>query len=69
MRLGEGDSISIQGALRVETYAKDGKNRVSLGVVADYVTALHQPKHQKAAMPSRASQRPTVPEFDAAIPL
>ena len=28
MRLGEGDSISIQGALRVETYAKAGEKRV-----------------------------------------
>jgi hypothetical protein len=28
MRLGEGDSISIQGALRVETHAKAGEKRV-----------------------------------------
>jgi single-stranded DNA-binding protein len=30
MRLAEGDALSVQGALKVEEYEKDGQKRVSL---------------------------------------
>jgi hypothetical protein len=39
--------------------SKAGEKRVSLGVIADHVTALRQPKHQKAA----ALQRATIPGY------
>jgi hypothetical protein len=38
MRLGDGEAISVQGALR-ELY-KDGESKLSLSVIADQVLAL-----------------------------
>jgi single-stranded DNA-binding protein len=50
MRLGDGDAVSVQGPLKVETYEKDGATKLSLSVVADHVMALRQPpKERKAA--------------------
>jgi single-stranded DNA-binding protein len=43
MRLSDGDAVSVQGALRVETYERDGATKVSLSVVVDHVLALRQP--------------------------
>jgi single-stranded DNA-binding protein len=43
MRLGDGDALSVQGALKVETYEKDGATKLSLSVVADHVLAQRQP--------------------------
>ena len=48
MRLGDGDAVSMQGALRVETYVKDGDTKVSLTCIADYVLALRQPARKQA---------------------
>jgi single-stranded DNA-binding protein len=42
MRLTDGDALSVQGALKVEEYEKEGQNRVSLGVIADHALALRQ---------------------------
>jgi single-stranded DNA-binding protein len=39
MRLTDGDALSVQGALKAETYEKDGATRLSLSVVADQVLA------------------------------
>jgi hypothetical protein len=39
MRLGDGEAISVQGALRAELY-KDGESKLSLSVIADQVLAL-----------------------------
>jgi single-stranded DNA-binding protein len=47
LRLGDGDAVSVQGVLRVETYDKDGETRLSLSVVADAVLALKQPPRQR----------------------
>jgi single-stranded DNA-binding protein len=43
LRLGDGDSVSVQGAMKAETYDKDGETRLSLSLVADHVLALRQP--------------------------
>jgi single-stranded DNA-binding protein len=43
LRLGDGDAVSVQGALRAETYERDGESRLSLSVIADVVVALRQP--------------------------
>jgi single-stranded DNA-binding protein len=43
MRLKAGEALTIQGALRVETYEKDAETKLSLSVVADHVLALRQP--------------------------
>jgi single-stranded DNA-binding protein len=40
LRLQDGDAISVQGALKVELYDKDGERRLSLSIVADNVLAL-----------------------------
>jgi single-stranded DNA-binding protein len=63
MRLTDGDALSVQGALKVEEYEKDGQKRVSLGVIADHVLALRQPPKQRGEnFPSReryaATDRP-----------
>jgi single-stranded DNA-binding protein len=47
MRLSEGDAVSCQGALQVETYDKDGETKLSLSVRADHVLALRQPPRQR----------------------
>jgi hypothetical protein len=44
LRLQDGDAISVQGALKVELYDKDGEKRLSLSVVAAHVVALRQPR-------------------------
>jgi single-stranded DNA-binding protein len=40
MRLGDGDALSVQGALRVETYERDGITKISLTCIADAVLPL-----------------------------
>jgi single-stranded DNA-binding protein len=49
LRLGDGDSVSVQGALKVELYRPDGgEPRISLSVVADSVLPLRAaPKERK----------------------
>jgi single-stranded DNA-binding protein len=47
MRLSEGDAVSCQGALQVETYDKDGETKLSLSIRADQVLALKQPPRQR----------------------
>jgi single-stranded DNA-binding protein len=70
MRLGDGDAVSAQGPLKVETYEKDGATKTSLSVVADRVLALRQPpKERKAETPSgTATYRGGAAAFDDAIP-
>jgi single-stranded DNA-binding protein len=49
LRLSDGDAVSVQGALRVETYDKDGMTKVSLTCIADAVLPLRAaPKERKA---------------------
>jgi single-stranded DNA-binding protein len=56
MRLGDGDAVSVQGPLKVETYEKDGATKVSLSVVAGQVLALRQPPRERKA-PASGPQR------------
>jgi single-stranded DNA-binding protein len=68
MRLTDGDALSVQGALKAETYEKDGATKLSLSVVADHVLALRQaPKPREKTSPS---ERPAGAnrDFDDAIP-
>jgi single-stranded DNA-binding protein len=56
LRLSDGDAVSAQGALRVETYERDGATKVSLTVMADQVLALRQspkPRAKKESAPAR----------------
>jgi len=49
MRLSDGDAVSAQGALKVETYERDGAVKLSLTCIADSVLALRPaPKPRKA---------------------
>jgi single-stranded DNA-binding protein len=49
MRLKAGESLSVQGKLRVSIYEKAGEHRPSLDVVASHVLALRQPPKSLAA--------------------
>lgn len=52
LRLQDGDALAAQGALRVETYDRDGETKISLTIIADQVLALRQPpkpRKEKAA--------------------
>jgi len=56
MRLSEGDSVSAQGALKVETYEKDGATKISLSLIADQILALRQPRERPAGEQNRAAR-------------
>ena len=47
MRLGDGDALSVQGSLKVETYERDGETKLSLSIVAEHVLALRQPPRKR----------------------
>ncbi len=55
MRLGEGDGVSVQGALKVETYERDGETKLSLSLVADHVLPLRQPPKPREPGSDRAT--------------
>jgi len=61
MRLTEGDAISAQGALRVETYERDGQTKIGFSIIADSVLALRQPSRAK----SEARKSPAKPAMSA----
>jgi single-stranded DNA-binding protein len=70
MRLADGDAISAQGQLRVETYhAESGETKVSLTVIAAHVLALRQPprKKRESKEPSGA-RHDTARAFDDPVP-
>lgn len=49
MALGEGDALSVQGALKCELYQPEGKEpRISMSVIADTVQPLRAPRKEKA---------------------
>lgn len=58
-RLSDGDALSVQGALKAETYEKDGATKVSLTCIADTVLALRQPARKRAADKSNQNARYT----------
>jgi hypothetical protein len=50
LRLREGDSLSVQGALKAELYKPEGgEPKLSLSMVADHVLAVRQPPRERAA--------------------
>ena len=58
MRLSDGDSLSAQGALKVEQYEHNGETRLSLSVIADSVLALRQPpRHREPKAEAGTSRR------------
>ena len=65
LRLSDGDAVSAQGALRVETYDKDGMTKVSLTCIADAVLPLRAaPKERKAKAGAASRDRPEKPAAD-----
>lgn len=56
LRLRDGDSLSAQGPMRVETYERDGVTKISLRMIADQVLALRQPKKSKTNKPPAAHE-------------
>jgi single-stranded DNA-binding protein len=54
LRLQNGDALSAQGPLKVETYtANDGATKISLSLIADHVLALRRPPREcKAKEPA-----------------
>jgi single-stranded DNA-binding protein len=70
MRLGDGDALSVQGAMKAELYQPEGgEPRVSLSIVANHALALRQPPRERKAKTSRdAPCRGGAAAFDDAIP-
>jgi Single-strand binding protein family len=68
----DGESISAQGVLKVETYlAENGDARLSLGLIAYDVMPLRRAKKSKPAAPRQSNDRrapPLAPEYDDQIP-
>jgi hypothetical protein len=61
MRLSDGDAVSAQGALKVETYERDGETRISMTCIADAVLPLRPaPKQRKAKEPAEPRRRAPV---------
>jgi hypothetical protein len=60
MRLGEGDALSAQGAMKAELYRPEGgEPKLSLSMVADHVLAVRQPpKERKPKEPAPTPQDP-----------
>lgn len=55
MRLADGDAVSVQGALRAETYAKGGETRIGFSIIAAAVLPLRAARKSK---PKSAPQEP-----------
>jgi single-stranded DNA-binding protein len=67
-RLSDGDALSIQGALKVETYERDGATKLSLSVIAEHVIALRQPPRQRERKPADAKPPMSRRERIAGVP-
>ncbi len=57
LRLSDGDSLSAQGALKLDTYEKDGSTFINRTVIADAVLALRAPPRERKR-PEEAPRRP-----------
>jgi single-stranded DNA-binding protein len=68
MRLTDGDALSVQGALKAETYEKNGATKLSLSVVADHVLAQRQPPKPRENHPSRELPAGADRDVNDAIP-
>jgi len=60
--------VSVQGALKVETYERDGETKLSLSLVADRVLALRQPPQPRKRTSPSERLAGTERTFDDAIP-
>jgi single-stranded DNA-binding protein len=67
LRLGDGDAVACQGALKIETYEKDGETKIALSIIANNVLALRKPRESDKISPSEQPARADRP-FDDAIP-
>jgi hypothetical protein len=57
LRLGENERVAVQGGLKVEVYAPEGKPpRISRTVFVDRILALRSPPKQKKAKSASAGQ-------------
>ncbi len=64
LRLSDGDAASVQGALRVETYDKDGETKIGLTCIADAVLPLRAaPKERKAEVTNAGKAAKSKDEF------
>jgi single-stranded DNA-binding protein len=64
-RLSDGDAVSVQGTLRVETYDKGGETKISLACIADAILPLRAaPKERKAKAGEASRDRPEKPAAD-----
>jgi hypothetical protein len=71
MRLSDGDALSAQGKLTIETYiAVTGATKVSLSIVAEQILPLRAPpkKREAKAKPSPSSAQEPERAFDDSIP-
>jgi single-stranded DNA-binding protein len=64
LRLREGEAVSVQGPLKVETYEKDGETKIALSIIANNVLPLRQPREKT---PPRERCAATERPFDGAI--
>jgi single-stranded DNA-binding protein len=64
LRLSDGDAVSVQGALRVETYDKGGETKIGLTCIADAVLPLRAaPKERKAEVTNARKAEKSKGEF------
>jgi single-stranded DNA-binding protein len=73
MRLGEGDKVSLQGALKLEVYtSRDGVHKISRTLFVDHVLALRQPPRERkpsnAAAKRDTASAPARADFDDGLP-
>lgn len=70
LRLSDGDAVSAQGALKVETYQKDGETRINLTCIADAVLPLRAApkKREKGAQAAPSAPTPARDYFADAVP-
>jgi single-stranded DNA-binding protein len=72
MRLTDGDAISVQGVLKIETYDKDGVTKLSSSIVADHILALRQSSkpelgESRATKPPARDEKPRM-DYEDAVP-
>jgi single-stranded DNA-binding protein len=71
LRLQDGDALSVQGRLTVETFiTTTGAHKVSLSLVAENVLTLRQPpkKREPKTKPASSSAQERERAFDDSIP-
>jgi len=69
-RIVDGDALTVQGALKAETYEKDGVTKLSLSIIADRVLTLRQPARKQADVETSNSGSPARRDavFNDALP-